>query len=275
MPTHVLWMKLVFIISLLAICFAVETRDLHIGLDSNGRLTDSSEAPACCSGERILLKSYIYEYLECQFIDDCDVSNKLLLLPVEQLLLHEMCSLQGVCNNLSFPLRNSEQRKRTNAVRIKYQCIDPSANVIDICESQDGYFYDTIYLTTTAKPMSKTTSCECTINAGEFLLSLQDVRLKAKANNSCSPAKLQINAQEHFCVDRGDFASRFAMQQHRQSNAYILLSFHSEITEPEMVWLTVKPKDSVHVFCRGSTRLSTITAGTTRASTSRDEQGKH
>lgn len=102
------------------------TRELYIGLDEDGRLLDTSKVPSCENGENILLKSYSYKYAECSYSEDCDFPYSVEFSPKGKLKLHEMCSLQTNCRNLSFPCRDSFRKNKTNAVLIRYQCIGKS-----------------------------------------------------------------------------------------------------------------------------------------------------
>ena len=115
----------------------LETRELHIALDTNGHFVDPSKIPSCCNGEKILLETYQYEYADCDYIDECVFSNKEQLLPREKLRLHEMCSFQDICRNFSFISRTSLQKSRTNAVLVKYQCIGKSNLVsLHLCKGK-------------------------------------------------------------------------------------------------------------------------------------------
>ena len=115
----------------------LETRELHIALDTDGHLLNPSKIPSCSNGEKILLKTYEYEYAECDYIDECVFSNKEPFLPRETLRLHEMCSFQDICRNFSFLSRTSLQKSRTNAMFVKYQCIGKSNLVyLHLCKGK-------------------------------------------------------------------------------------------------------------------------------------------
>lgn len=232
----------------------LETRELHIALTTDGQLLNPSKIPSCSNGEKILLKTYEYEYAECDYIDECVFSNKERLLAREILRLHEMCSFQNICRNLSFLSRTNQQKSRTNAVHIKYQCIDPRTNIVDICKTQAIAFSDTFYLTINTMEVSRNKYCQCTIQSGSFALSLHDVRLKVSGKDNCSSARLHINRREFSCKpDRVDFGSKFGiMFNPRMANAYIGFSYSPTYDKPEMMMLIGKPNEMVSVFCGSS-----------------------
>lgn len=240
----------------------LETRELHMALDTDGLLLNPSKIPSCSNGEKILLKTYEYEYAECDYIDECVFSNKEHLLAREKLRLHEMCSFQDICRNLSFLSRTNQQKSRTNAVHIKYQCIGPKINIVDICKTQTIAFNDTFYLTINTMEVPRNKYCQCTIQSGSFALSLHDVRLKVSGKDYCSSARLHINRREFSCKpNREDFSSKFGiMFNPRMANAYIGFSDSPNDDKPEMMMLIGKPKETVSVFCGSSSSETQVDA---------------
>lgn len=113
-----------------------ETREVQIGLKHDGSLMDTYNLPKCGksgSNQTIHLVSYKYHQLQCHFAGDCSSVHEEPLLPDEVFHLHQMCSMQQQCENLSFPLRSEAQRKSTNAMMIRYECI---ASLKIICQGQ-------------------------------------------------------------------------------------------------------------------------------------------
>ena len=101
----------------------IEFKEIYIGLNADGSLTEPKTVPHCRSDQKILLISYAYHQLQCRFDHDCVSTHIEPLLPAEESLLHHMCSMRQECTYLSFPLRSDTQKNTTNSIAIKYECI--------------------------------------------------------------------------------------------------------------------------------------------------------
>ena len=102
-----------------------EKREAIVFFNNDGTLMDFSSVPRCESGEKINLVEYSYNQMECvsASADDCSSARYEKLLPEEELVLHEECSLRNKCRTLRFPSRLPTLENKINAMTIKFQCI--------------------------------------------------------------------------------------------------------------------------------------------------------
>lgn len=241
------------LIAVSAIAFAIqtpETREIKIGLERDGNLINTEDIPRCGSDSIIHLVSYKYHQLDCLFaFFFCSSVRKDPLLPEEEFHLHQMCSMQHQCRNLSFPLRSEVERSRTNSIIIKYECIDQK-RLENICEATTRTSSDPIYLTSVdiEEPFKE---CRCSISSGNFTISATDVRLNDNMDNKCSPATLQINHKEYVCNEtRNDYGAVFIKTPGMPlSNAYVSLRQNSKTSLPDMVLMIIQPESSLRIMC--------------------------
>ena len=88
-----------------------------------GDLQNPLDAPTCDAGQRIELISYIYQKKECTPDLLCAIIHEESFTPEAEINLHEMCSLQQNCPELTFPYRSDVQKNKTDAVLLRYRCL--------------------------------------------------------------------------------------------------------------------------------------------------------
>lgn len=229
-------------------CF--ETRDLNIFLNSDGSVAADSITPTCGTDNKIRLISYNYRRRKCHISTDCYTEHEEPLSPAAEFSLHRMCSWKDKCNNLTFPLRSVEQVNVTNAINIKYRCLDHRNTYVNMCKTVETNFTNTIYLTSdqTVKLFQE---CYCYATKGKFSIGIIDLRLSKKIGKLCSPATVLINSKEFKCDSaKDDFGAIFNINYiESTSKAFIALKLNSLLAIPDKVLLSLTPEAWAKLSC--------------------------
>lgn len=254
-----------------------EIREIRFGLKRDGSLIDTKNIPQCGSHKIIHLVSYKYQLLQC-FYDSyfCSSVHEEPLLPDEKFHLHQMCSLQRQCRNLSFPHRAEAQRNKAPSIIIRYECIGKK-RLVNICRKTERTFNTSVYLTS-VRMKGPFTECPCFVNSKRFSISVTDIRLNDNLKNECSPAVLHISEVEFKCDEtRKDYGAIFSKSPWDSlSNAYISLVQNSNTSFPDMVLMILQPESSLRLICEGQETTRIINANRStlveRSSISASEQ---
>ena len=122
-------------------------------------------------------------------------------------------------------------------------CIsDPkTSNIMDMCDTSNMSFIETLHLMYKHSAKISATKCECHIH-GNFSVALNDVRLGVNQLNTCSSARLQINNNLFKCEENVvNFGALFqTMSEFNSPFAYILMTLDST-SSLTTAWLKIEP----------------------------------
>lgn len=238
-----------------ALCYEiknVETRKIPLYLENNGELDVSTQIPNCGPSSKIFLNSYTYNRLQCSR-DACNSVYEEALSQTTVYQLHQNCSLREKCENLNFPVPTSLRNLSTTeflAVIIQYQCLG-DYTILNMCEKHKRNFTDTLYLTFEyyTKNLKE---CRCWVNMGAFTLTIMDLRLKTRYEDTCSRAKFFINGHLYTCdLQSNSYGAKFAEKVRAGLPLGAFISLVPNLKLPEMVWLALTPEEASEIECHG------------------------
>lgn len=235
----------------------------RLSLDKNGNIIYDTQLPQCDNGGRIKLLSY--KFLQCPPGEPCNVESYEELSLESEVIIHKICSMKQSCVRASFPptdLLNLD----TPVVEVTFRCLGKSETFIDICDNKTHVEYKRHihFIHETAAFPASHERCVCILNGRDFgstlSVTLEDVRLISPLSNNCSSARLRISNQIWGCNAADDgYGSVFRQTVGEDlPDALLIVTKHAKNMEPEMIFLTVEPKDTVRVICgHGMSALST------------------
>lgn len=103
-----------------------------VKLYNNGSAADTALFPKCAVGERIDLLSYNFISRDCSIDSPCNVT----LSATAEFLLHQKCSLQESCLNVTFPISDIRD-KNVKGISIEYQCLGKQINLKSFKRNND------------------------------------------------------------------------------------------------------------------------------------------
>lgn len=223
----------------------------RIYLNKNGDIVYDSQLPRCDNGTRIKLLQY--KYLQCPPGKPCSPDSQERLTPEAEAILHQMCSLKHACLKAAFPASDFRTMD-IPLIEVTYKCLAQPKRFTDICANKTVQVNRSIHFVYGANALATSLdTCICLLNSrnSTFNLTLEDVRLKDSRSNNCSPAELRIGYQRYSCdAASGGYGSVFRKSiGENLTHAIISLTSRPTHAKPEMVYLTVKPKDKVLVTC--------------------------
>ena len=109
--------QLWFLLSVVLV-FTVETElQQTLKVNKDGSIEDKSQLPKCFNGARINLLSYTIKQENCLSSNtNCEAQ----LSPVQQLYIHQQCSLKETCEDMAFPI---DDRRIGIVLKVKYECL--------------------------------------------------------------------------------------------------------------------------------------------------------
>ena len=116
-----------------------------------------------------------------------------------------------------------------------------SSSFLDLCTNTTKTTDSLVHLISSSRATFYK-DCECHIKGLESLV-LNDVRLKSRNEEKCSPSKLLIKFDRYSCNGSADdYGSVFKQRLKETSIATVLFAAKSRSVEPESVWLILQPK---------------------------------
>ena len=102
----------------------IETKNQEacLNLPTDIIATENRNTPKCDRESRIYLMSYWYQHRKCLAGQGCFPPHRKMLTSKQEFLIHEICSFQEECTNLTL-LMSQDLDSRANSMCINYQCI--------------------------------------------------------------------------------------------------------------------------------------------------------
>lgn len=98
-------------------------QEIYMNLNQDGHLRTGFNSPKCAEGSKIQLTSYNYQYRKCINSERCMSSSIIPFSVKQEHLIHRLCSFKESCSDLSLLVATSDQKEKSNAVFLMYQCL--------------------------------------------------------------------------------------------------------------------------------------------------------